>query len=148
MKKVTIIVIVALLIIVTGTFIKKSHIQPKTIASTGIPNAKTVPLQPVTKGGVGQNGMAVLTETKGKVNVAISLTGGKKLNNPQPVNIHFGACDAHGARAYTLHDIVNGNSVTIINATLAKLHNQYPLYIDTHKSDTQRTIDTMCGNLP
>jgi hypothetical protein len=82
MKKVTIIVIVALLIIIIGSFITESHMQSKTVASAGIPNIITVPLQPVTKGGVRQNGMAVLTETKGEVKVAITLTGGKKLNNP------------------------------------------------------------------
>lgn len=147
-KKIIIPSIVGIFVI-GGILLSKEHMQSAAMQTAVVESSPiTVPLQAVNKGGVGQTGKAVLTEKQGKVIVAIAITGGAKLTNQQPVNLHSGACDAHGPRAYTLHDIINGHSVTTIDATFAKLKGQYPLYIDAHKSDTQRTIDTMCGNLP
>jgi len=148
-KKIVIPGIVGVLVIGGGILLSKEHMQSAAMQTAVVESSPiTVPLQAVSKGGVGQTGKAVLTEKQGKSTVAVAITGGAKLANQQPVNLHSGACDAHGPRAYTLHDIVNGHSVTTIDATFAKLKSQYPLYIDAHKSDTQRTIDTMCGNLP
>ena len=92
-----------------------------------------------------ESGMANLKEMGGRVIVTLSLSG-YTANVVQPAHIHMGICPGVGAVKYPLTSVVNGTSVTVLNATLAQLMQQ-PLAINVHKSATAITNYTSCGML-
>lgn len=94
----------------------------------------------------GESGTATLKEENGKTAVTVSLTGFTG-NIPQPAHIHAGVCPGVGAVKYPLANIVNGSSVTILDATLTDIKQNLPLAINVHKSAQEITNYTACGQL-
>lgn len=95
----------------------------------------------------GESGTAVLKEENGKTTVTINLTG-FQTGGPQPAHVHMGACPGVGDIKYPLKDIVNGQSVTVLSATLTEIRQALPLAINIHKSSKEIAVYTSCGELP
>jgi outer membrane murein-binding lipoprotein Lpp len=96
----------------------------------------------------GQGGSVSLeSNEEGKTVVTINATGGT-FSSPQPAHIHVGTCDEIGAVQYPLENVVDGTSVTTIDATLEEILNSSDnLAINLHKSQTEASVYTACGNL-
>ncbi len=98
--------------------------------------------------GSGQSGTATLKPTKdGKVTVTIDLTGGK-FTAAQPAHIHEGSCPTPGTVKFPLTNVVNGNSTTTLNVSMADLLKAAPkLAVNVHKSAAEVSSYTACGNI-
>ncbi len=94
----------------------------------------------------GESGTATLQEVDGKVVVTLSLTGFAS-GTTQPAHIHIGSCPNVGAVKFPLTSVVNGQSVTTINTTLANLKALAPIAINVHKSVAQSNIYYSCGDI-
>lgn len=94
-----------------------------------------------------QSGKATLTETNGKVKVLLELNTVDMLKDPQPAHIHKGACPKPGDVVYPLTNVINGKSETIIDTTMDNLKKQFPLAINVHKSASESSVYTACGDL-
>lgn len=94
----------------------------------------------------GISGTATLTEETGKVRVKIDVTG-EPAGAKQPAHIHSGSCPMPGAVKYPLTDVVNGGSDTVIAVSWATLVGQQPLAINLHKSASELSNYTACGDV-
>lgn len=94
----------------------------------------------------GEKGTATLVEENGKVVVTVSLEGYPD-ETPQPAHIHVGSCPDVGEVKYPLTNVVNGQSVTTLNITLAEVESELPLGLNVHKSPAEAGIYTACGDL-
>lgn len=94
----------------------------------------------------GETGVATLVEEDGKVTVTIA-TSGFTPNTPQPAHIHVGSCPDVGAVRYPLTNVVEGESVTVLDLTFAQLQGELPLGINIHKSAPEASVYTACGDL-
>lgn len=97
----------------------------------------------------GQVGVASLNEENGQVKVVLTMVSapGASVSAAQPAHIHVGSCPNPAAVKFPLTDIVNGSSETMIPTTIAELKASLPLAINTHKSASQLTVYTSCGDL-
>lgn len=93
-----------------------------------------------------QSGTAMLDEVDGKVKVTLNLSGGA-FTQPQPAHIHTGACPVPGGVKHPLTNVVNGNSETTLETTMADLMAGLPLAVNVHKSQAESTVYTACGDL-
>lgn len=96
--------------------------------------------------GSGEAGTATFQEMNGKVLVVLSLTGFPK-GITQPAHIHVGSCPTPGAIKFPLTSVVNGQSTTEVNTTLAALKAMGPLAVNVHKSVAASSVYYSCGNL-
>lgn len=94
----------------------------------------------------GESGTATLVEENGQVVVTLNLLGGPE-NSPQPAHIHLGSCPDVGGVKYPLTNVVNGFSETSLDVTLAQLKSETPLGINVHKSVSEASVYTACGDL-
>lgn len=94
-----------------------------------------------------QSGMVVITETDGKLKIAIDMVSGPK-DVPQPAHIHIGKCPGIGEIKYPLENVVNGKSETMLEATLDQLFSELPLAINVHKSEKDLKTYVSCGDIP
>ena len=94
----------------------------------------------------GQSGVATLVEDDGVVTVTIAISG-FTANTPQPAHIHIGSCPDVGAVKYPLTNVVDGESVTVLETTLAQLRSELPLGLNVHKSAPEASVYTACGDL-
>lgn len=93
-----------------------------------------------------QGGTATFIEKDGKVVVTIALTGDPS-TVPQPSHIHLGTCAETGDIVYPLNDVVDGASETTLDTTLDALMAQKPLALNVHKSASELSVYTACGDL-
>lgn len=89
-------------------------------------------------------GTAILTEENGQTRVEISLIGYTK-DVVQPAHIHIGNCPGVGSVKYPLTSVLNGISTTMLSVTLDQLKQELPLAINVHKSATEISTYTSCG---
>lgn len=95
----------------------------------------------------GEQGTATLEEVNGQVKVMVNLTGAPA-DQPQPAHLHPGACAAPDpAPAYQLSAVVNGQSETLLEVSLAQLKGELPLSINVHKSADDAATYVACGDL-
>jgi len=94
----------------------------------------------------GQTGTATMVEADGQVTVTLSMLGFPE-DTPQPAHIHEGVCPDVGAVSYPLTNLVNGESVTVLDVTLAQLESELPMGINVHQSVTESSVYTACGDL-
>jgi hypothetical protein len=87
-----------------------------------------------------------LTNENGKTKVSVSITG-EPSGATQPSHIHVGSCANLGAIKYPLSPLVNGKAETTIDASLSSLLNSLPLAINFHKSASELTVYTACGDI-
>ena len=93
-----------------------------------------------------ESGTATLEEEEGQVIVTLSMTGFSE-NVSQPVHIHVGSCPEVGEVKYPLTNVLNGESVTTINATFDQLEDELPLAVNVHKSADEASVYVACGNI-
>ena len=97
----------------------------------------------------GETGTAILTDENGKTKVSVTITG-EPNGATQPSHIHIGACATPGpagAVKYTLSPLVNGKAETTIDVSLNELLKNLPLMINYHKSASEITVYTACGDI-
>jgi len=94
----------------------------------------------------GESGIATLVEENNQVTVTIIMTGAPE-NVSQPAHIHLGSCPGIGGIQYPLTNILDGDSITTIDATLDQLESELPLAINIHKSVDEASVYVSCGNL-
>lgn len=94
----------------------------------------------------GEYGTATLVEKDGKVTVTLNMTGGKA-GVEQPAHIHTGMCPDIKSVVYPLENVVDGKSVTVLDATLVEIAAQQPLGINVHKSEKEAKNYVSCGDL-
>jgi len=93
-----------------------------------------------------ESGKARLVEENNQVTVTISMDGAPE-DVSQPVHIHLGICPGVGGIQYPLTNILDGESITIIDVTLDQLKSELPLAINVHKSADEASIYVSCGNI-
>lgn len=138
----------------TGTLELVSPEPAATTSATPRPTALLDPDEPmsasldaVEEAGFNQSGGASLVEENGKVRVTILLNTVPALDAPQSANIHVGTCGNVGAAVYTLNDVENGKSETLLTTTLAQIRRQMPLIVNVKQSASRTNVDTACGPL-
>lgn len=94
----------------------------------------------------GESGTATLKEVNGKVMVSVKTTG-SAADVAQPAHVHVGTCPEVGAVKYPLTSVVNGVSETELTATMADIKAGLPFGINVHKSQTQASLYTVCGDI-
>ncbi len=120
-------------------------------ATMALPAVASAQARPTTVNLAVQNasgvaGSATLTDIGGgrtRVEVRVS-TGG---NTNMPAHIHEGTCATlNPAPKYPLTNVANGTSTTEVNAAIASI-TASPHAINLHKSPTEASIYTACGNI-
>lgn len=117
-----------------------------TATSTGIRQSSAPAVfvfYPLGPGRNGQaNGAVTLVDQGDQTKVVLDV----KPDSPaveQPANIHSGACPNVGAVKYPLNNVVNGNSTTVISATLASLKTG-GYAVNVQKSATEPNVFVAC----
>lgn len=94
-----------------------------------------------------QSGTATFMEgADGKLTLKINIKPGASTLS-QPAHIHLGACPTPAAVKYPLASVVNGKSETRLEVTFDDLKKDLPLAVNIHKSETEASLYTACGNL-
>jgi hypothetical protein len=120
--------------------------KSKSIALMPSPTPSVVQVNLDTQNNSYESGSATLQEISGKVVVTIMMKGYPK-TIPQPAHIHIGSCPNPGSVKFPLSSVINGQSTTTIDTTLAKLEALGPLAINVHKSVSSSNIYVSCGDL-
>ncbi|MBI2912342.1 MAG: hypothetical protein HYY03_00295 [Chloroflexi bacterium] len=95
-----------------------------------------------------QTGTATLTAQGNQTQVVVNIqSGGAGVE--QPAHVHEGTCPGVGAVAYALSNVVDGQSTTLINATLASLQTG-GFSVNVHKgtSSAELGVYVSCGVIP
>jgi hypothetical protein len=93
----------------------------------------------------GQTGKAVLRAAGDETVVTVTVTPSAE-GATQPIHIHAGTCATLGRVEFPLTAMVDGISVTTVKAKLSDILSQTRA-INVHKSTTQASIYTSCGDL-
>lgn len=119
------------------------------IDSTMLSGTPSLPVILSEQNELGQSGSATIEQTgENQVTVTLTLTGGG-FAEPQPAHIHLGACPDPGSVEYPLENVVDGSSVTVLDIPFSKiLASTTPLAINVHKSATEASVYTACGDIP
>lgn len=107
----------------------------------------TVPIS--AQNGSGEAGTAVFTDENGKTKVTVNITG-EPSGATQPSHIHVGACATPGpagAVKFPLSPLAGGKAETTIDVSLSELLKSLPLMINFHKSASEMTVYTACGDI-
>ena len=95
----------------------------------------------------GQSGTARLTEKGDTTEVVVQVNPAPADQGPQPLHIHLGSCGPNlGRIKYTLNDVVDGKSTTLVQVSLKDIQGNYN--VNLHKSSAEFRIYPACGNIP
>lgn len=94
----------------------------------------------------GESGTALISKSGNKVKVVIELNGLIKLGDRQPAHIHFGSCPNAGEVKFSLSDVVDGYSETLIETSFKDLASVFPLAINVHQSQAEMKKYVACGD--
>jgi hypothetical protein len=121
-----------------GSMSNMSHMGGMAMMKTPI----TIPMK--AQNGSGENGTAMLRDTKNGLVVTIHI---KNAKGPQPAHIHKGSCAKLDPKPwYPLHNVVNGMSVTTVpGVTIGEIIGKSA--INVHKSLTDLPTYVSCGNV-
>lgn len=120
------------------------QVQPQSTALPSVSNEMDLVLDE--QNSSGQSGTAKLTEEDDKVKVTLNIDSFPE-DIAQPAHIHAGACANLGAIIYTLNNVENGKSETVVASSMDRLRSQQPLAINVHKSESDFNTSVACGNL-
>jgi hypothetical protein len=100
-------------------------------------------------GGSKEMGRAVLTDVPAAAPVVkVSITvANEPAGAVQPSHIHKGVCGSNGPIAKPLHNVVNGQSVTMLPGVTVAQIKAMGTYINIHKSAAQLAVIVSCGNI-
>ncbi len=113
-------------------------------AASQEPNSVTIPMKALN--GSGEDGMAIITQGTGGIDVVVSLQNGTDVS--QPTHIHIGTCGAiNKAPEYALRDTVNGKGDSLVaGVNLSDLLKGH-YAINVHKSAADLPTYVSCGNI-
>ncbi len=94
----------------------------------------------------GQSGSATLTQDGGDVTVTLTTTGFTE-GVSQPAHIHSGTCEELGSALYSLENVENGSSETVLEISLGEILANLPLAVNVHKSADESDVYTACGDM-
>lgn len=115
---------------------------PTLSESTPIPSSSLIiPL--ATLNNSGQTGTVTLEPSDGKTKVTVSLTGQPAGSN-QPAHFHTGTCTKPGSVVYPLSNVIDGTSVTIVDAQIAQIQSKSTV-VNVHKSATESGTYVACA---
>ncbi len=109
------------------------------------PTARQLEVTMTAQGRAGFSGKALLVEQNDQTKVMINLDGGAGLTMPS--HIHLGACPTPGDVKWPLADVIDGKSVTLVQASFDEVVAGLPLAINVHKSATEIGTYTSCGDI-
>ena len=110
--------------------------------------AKPVVVDLSSQNNSGQSGVATLTDQGGSIQVVVDTSVGPAgAGVSQPAHIHTGKCPNLGGIAFPLASIVDGKSTTRVSVNLEDLL-AGAFAINLHKSGTEFSVYTSCGELP
>jgi Cu/Zn superoxide dismutase len=93
--------------------------------------------------GSGETGIATLTPKNDKTEIVVVMTPASK--DPQPAHFHEGTCEKYAPKPkYQLNSIVDGKSMTLVDARIAKLANG-EMVINVHKSLAEIATISSCA---
>lgn len=99
-------------------------------------------------GGGDQTGTVTLNAMDGQTEVVVDIDPSPDgADVEQPAHIHAGSCDNLGAVEYPLENVVNGQSTTVVDVSLADLQAD-TFAINVHKSGEEIGVYTSCGDIP
>lgn len=93
----------------------------------------------------GESGIAIIREVNGKVNINLKLIGAGA--SSQPVHLHLGTCEKPGKVVYSLTNVVNGESKTVLEVNMTTFNKNLPLILNVHKSEQELGIYLSCGEV-
>lgn len=114
-----------------------------TTAATSAPSANQVTLTLGPGRDATQPGKVTLEAQGDKTQVTLDMSGSTP-GVAQPAHVHEGACPGVGAVKYPLTNVVDGKSVTVVDASLADLL-KGDFAINVHKSTTEVGIYVACA---
>ncbi len=129
--------------IVTSLFAALAIVSIASFSAGAAPVTATIKLNE--QNGSGENGSATLTDGDGGVTIVISLSGAPA--TAQPAHIHDGTCGNLKGVAYSLKDVVNGSSTTMVNGTTVAALMAKPYAINVHESAANLGKYVACGDL-
>ena len=94
----------------------------------------------------GQTGIATLTAMGDQTEIVISIAS-SAAGVLQPIHVHGGTCDTLGGVEYPLTNVVDGSSVTVIDAALSSLEGGGNA-INVHLSGAEAGTYVACGDIP
>jgi hypothetical protein len=95
----------------------------------------------------GQTGTATLTAVGNQTQVVLNLSPGPAgAGVAQPAHVHEGTCANVGAVEYTLSNVVDGRSTTMVNALISDVATGTHV-INVHRSAAEASVYTACGNI-
>lgn len=153
MNKNLLIGLVVVVLLVGGYFVLRGGETPTPtptplpVEEAETPSPASITLELGEQNESGESGMATLTEVDGQLQVVLSMTGFPE-DTPQPAHIHEGSCPDVGPVTYPLTNVLNGDSETMLEVTLAQLASEMPLAINVHKSGPEASVYVSCGDLP
>lgn len=159
----TVLTLVVLLLIAAGAYYLYKNNQPEMVVPTTdemmvvdestepepaatTEESTTIMLAAIDPLAIDQSGEAVITETATGLSVVLTLDA-LDATTAQPAHIHMGECPGVGDVAFPLEAVVNGTSTTELDVTMAELKAMLPLAINVHKSATESTVYTACGDV-
>lgn len=99
-------------------------------------------------GGGDQTGSVTLTAMDDQTEVVVDIDPSPDgATVEQPAHIHAGTCTDIGAVEYALENVVDGQSTTVVDVSLADLQ-AGTFSINVHKSGDEVGVYTSCGDIP
>lgn len=145
-------VVVVIIIGIVIFLLAQNNANPSVINNTTNPSPVSSPTIETTKSfvltqqnGSGQDGTVTLEENGNSTKVTITLSNTTSV--AQPAHIHIGKCPTPAEVKYSLTNVVNGISITNINAKFADLKMLGELAVNVHKSAEESNIYVSCGDL-
>lgn len=140
MRKILLIAVVVIIVVVGVRIFNKD-------TDGGITNSVPAPVlvQLSELNNSGQSGTVAFAEENGKAKVFANLTGAG--SETQPAHIHMGTCADSGAVVYPVNSLVNGQSETVLDASLEQIKGQLPLIVNVHKSVSEASVYVACGEV-
>lgn len=93
-----------------------------------------------------QDGVVLISDENGKAVVEIEL-GAADESVAQPSHVHIGSCAKIGAVKYSLSNVIEGESRTVLPISTAELLQLLPLAVNVHKSATEAGVYVSCGDI-
>lgn len=124
-----------LLVLGTATYLIKMS-QPKVAVATL--NSKN---------DSGQAGTATIVTTQDAKSIVTITLFGVTAGIAQPAQIRKGTCDKLGDVVHPLNNLLNGDSETIIDASVSSLAQEMPVVVSIYKSERQMSSSASCGSI-
>lgn len=94
----------------------------------------------------GESGIATIKGMEDKTLINIVLVGAAPAGY-QPSHLHIGTCEKPGEIKYSINNVVNGKSETLLDIAMEDFVKELPLILNVHKSRDEISTYVSCGIL-